>query len=66
MTLHGLNLLHSNNSISILHTDLFIFPMELTRRICYTINSFFNWRSFPLEASQDLNVWFSRDTVERN
>ena len=66
MTLHGLNLLHSNNSIRVLHTDLFIFPMELARRICYTINSFFNWRSFPLEASQDLNVWFSRDTVERN
>ena len=42
MTLHGLNLLHSNNSIRILHTDLFIFPMELTRRIFYTINSFFN------------------------
>lgn len=39
MTLHGLNLLHSNNSIRVLHTDLFIFPMELTRRICYTINS---------------------------
>ena len=66
MTLHGLNLLHSNNSIRILHTDLFIFPMELTRRIFYTINSFFNWRSFPLEASQDLSVWFSRDTVKRN
>ena len=66
MTLHSLNLLHSNNSISILHTDLFIFPKQLTRRICYTINSFFNWRSFPLEASQDLNVWFSGDTVERN
>ena len=42
MTLHGLNLLHSNNSIGVLHTDLFIFPMQLTRRICYTINSFFN------------------------
>ena len=66
MTLHSLNLLHSNNSISILHTDLFIFPKQLTRRICYTINSFFNWRSFPLEASQDLSVWFSRDTVKKN
>ena len=32
--------LHPNNSIDILNTDLSIFPVVMTRRICLTISSF--------------------------
>ena len=36
-----LNPLHSNISMHIPHTVLYIFPVVLTRRICLTIMSFF-------------------------
>ena len=48
----------------ILHTVLHNFLKVLRRRICLTINSFFNWWSFPLSLS--LYVWFKDDTVRRN
>ena len=35
-------------SIYILHTVLYIFPKVLTRRICLTIKTFYNWWPFPL------------------
>ena len=45
--------LHSYIVGHILHPFLFAlpwipFPMVLTRKICLTIRSFLNWRSFPL------------------
>ena len=36
------NLLHTYISIYILQTDLFTFPLILTRRICLTIRCFFD------------------------
>ena len=35
--------LHLNISMHILHTVPYIFPKVLTRRICLTIKSCFNW-----------------------
>ena len=37
----GLNPLHPNISMHILHTTLYIFPNVLERRICLTIKRFF-------------------------
>ena len=59
------NSFHPNISIHIFHTVLCTFTEVLTRRICLTIRSFFNWWSFPL-FSHHLNVWFSVDIVRRN
>ena len=42
------NPLHPNISMHILHTVLYTFPEELTRRICVTIKIFSGWQSFPL------------------
>ena len=42
------NSLHLNISMHILHSFLHTFLKELTRRICFTIKSFFSWWSFPL------------------
>ena len=42
------NSLHLNISMHILHTIFHTFLKELTRRICFTIKSFFSWWSFPL------------------
>ena len=38
-----LNLLHPKISMYILHTVLYTFPKELTRRICLLIKSFISW-----------------------
>ena len=38
----GLNPLHFNISMHILHTTLYIFPNVLARRICLTIERFFS------------------------
>ena len=38
-----LNPLHPNISMHILHTVLYTFPKELTRRICLTIKDFLGW-----------------------
>ena len=43
-----LNPLHPYISMHILHTDLSLFLMVLTRRICLTIKSFLSCRSFSL------------------
>ena len=40
--------LHPTTSLHILHTDLYIFAKELTRRIRLTIKSPFSWWSFFL------------------
>ena len=42
-----LNALHPDISMYILHIILFTFLKLQTRRICLTINSFFNWWSIP-------------------
>ena len=42
------NPLHPNISMYILHTVLYTFPKELTRRICLTIKDFLGWWLFPL------------------
>ena len=42
------NPLHPNISIDSLHTVLYTFPKELTRRLSLTIKSFFSWWSFPV------------------
>ena len=39
---------HPNISMHILHTVLYTFAKELTRRICLSIKSFFSWWSFTL------------------
>ena len=44
----GLNPLHSNISMHILHTVLYTFPWALVWRICLLIASFFSWWSSPL------------------
>ena len=44
----SLNPLNPNIRLHILHTVLYTFPKELTRRICLTIKSFFSGRSLPL------------------
>ena len=41
--LHFFNLLHPIISMHILHTVLCTFPKVLTRRICLSIKSLFNW-----------------------
>ena len=38
-----INTLHPNISLHILHTVLYTFPKELTRRICLLIKSFISW-----------------------
>ena len=43
-----INPLHPNISLQVLHTFLHTFPNVLTRRICLTIKSLFDWWSFPL------------------
>ena len=40
--------LRPNIRLHILHTVHYTFPKVLTRRICWTIKSFFSWWSFPL------------------
>ena len=37
------SILHLTNSMHTLYTVLYTFAKALTRRICLTINSFFNW-----------------------
>ena len=46
--LHFFNPLHPIISMHILHTVLCTFPKVLTRRICLSIKSLFNWWSFPI------------------
>ena len=38
--------MHHHTSGHVLHTVLFTFPMELTKRICLTIRRFLNWWLF--------------------
>ena len=38
--------IHPNINIHILHTDLYKFPVLMTRRICVAIRCFINWWSF--------------------
>ena len=42
LSYYGLNPLHPNISVHILHTVLFTFPKVLTRRICSTSKNFFS------------------------
>ena len=42
------NPLHPYIRIHLLHTLLCMFPLVLTRRICWTIKVSLGWRSFPL------------------
>ena len=60
--------LHPNIWYYILFSVLFIFPMGLTRRICFTIRSFLNWWSFPL-FSWPLHLiwgWCCKEKSEAN
>ena len=47
----------------ILHTVLYTFPKEVTRRVCLTIKNFFSGDHFPY--SHDLNVRFKGGIVGR-
>ena len=50
---------HPKISMHILHTVLYTRPKVLTKRICLTINSFFNWWSFlPFSWPQHLIQWW--------
>ena len=52
-----INTWHPNISMQILHTVLYTFPRELTRRICVTIKIFFQWWLYPLFLWPYCVIW---------
>ena len=61
------NLFHLNISMHIPQSVPYIFPMVLTRRICFTIRSFFRWWSFLviLWPSRVIQGWYCGVEVRR-
>ena len=57
--------LYTQISVSIFSIQFFIHFFEvLIRRICWTIKTFFTWKSFLYSC--DLNMWFVGDIVRSN
>ena len=60
------NPLHPNISMSILCTVLYTFPKRLTRRICFTIKSYFDWWSSRLFLwlSCLIQGWYCKEKLD--
>ena len=63
-----INLLQPNISIQVLHTYLYTFPDILTRRICFTINSFFSLWPWCLilgwHCREEINAYHSEKRIK--
>ena len=62
----SLSPLHPNVSMHILHTVLYTSPKMLTRRICWTIKTFFSWWLFPLFSWSTcvIQEWYFREKLD--
>ena len=58
--------LHPNISIHILHNVSYVFPKELSRRICFTIKSFLSYWSYPLfsRPSCAIQGWYGKEKLD--
>ena len=58
--------LHPNISIHILHNVSYVFPKELSRRICFTIKSFLSYWSYPLfsRPSCAIQGWYCKEKLD--
>ena len=61
-------ILCSNISMHILHSVLYTFPIVLSRRISWTIQSFLSWWSFPwfLWHEQVIQGWYCKEKLDTN